>query len=69
MAVFAIAEQIAAAMVSLVTIFVSLFGWRQTYLLSGALFVGCSILAFALIREPVKQRFTFMKKDDNTGNL
>jgi MFS family permease len=68
MAVFAIAEQIAAAMVSLVTVIVSVLGWRQTYLISGAMFVGFSILAFALIREPIKQRFTFMKKDDSTEN-
>ena len=68
MAVFAIAEQIAAAMVSLVTVIVSVLGWRQTYLISGAIFAGCSVLALALIKEPKKQRFTFMKKEDNTGN-
>ena len=67
MAVFAIAEQIAAALVSLVTVIVSVLGWRSTYLMSGALFVGCSALALVLIREPKKQRFTFVKKEDTSS--
>lgn len=54
MAVFAIGEQIAAALVSLVTVIISVIGWRMTYIGSGAIFIGCSILALVLIREPTR---------------
>jgi len=52
MAVFAIAEQIAAGLVSFVTIMISRLGWRNTYLLSGGLFVTFGFISLICIREP-----------------
>lgn len=59
MAVFAIAEQIAAGLVSLVTVLISALGWRMTYFASGGIFIGAGIIGLMVIREPPRQRFTF----------
>jgi len=54
MAVFAIAEQIAAGLVSLVTVMITHLGWRQTYLFSGGIFVAAGFLSLVVIREPLR---------------
>ena len=33
--------------------------------MSGALFVGCSLLALFLIREPKKQQYTYIRNDES----
>jgi len=63
MAVFGIAEQLAAALVNTVTIFITSFGWMNTYISIGAFFVGVGIIGLLVIREPVRGRFTYVQKD------
>lgn len=52
MAVFGIAEQIAASLINTVTIFITALGWVNTYVSIGAFFVGIGVIGLIVIREP-----------------
>ena len=63
MAVFGIAEQLAAALVNTVTIFITALGWVNTYVSIGIFFIGVGVIGLIVIREPSRQKFTYVQKD------
>jgi len=63
MAVFGIAEQFAAALINTVTIFITYLGWVNTYISIGVFFIGIGLIGFLVIREPQRQKYTYVQKD------
>ena len=63
MAVFGIAEQFGAALLNTTTIFISALGWVNTYIAIGAFFIGVGMIGLLVIKEPMRQKYTYVQKD------
>lgn len=60
MGAFAVAESLSDGLTSFATVIIGFIGWRQTYIYIGAFFVGVGLVGMAAIKEPVRNRFTYI---------
>ena len=62
MGMFALAESLSDGLTSLTTVVIANIGWRKTYIMFGTIFMGIGIVGLTVIKEPVRQRYTYISK-------
>jgi MFS family permease len=62
MGLFALAESLSDGLTSFATVVIASVGWRKTYIMFGTIFMGIGLVGLTAIKEPVRQRFTYINK-------
>ena len=62
MGLFAVSESLSDGLTSFATVVIANIGWRKTYILFGTLFIGVGLIGLSAIKEPVRQRYTYIGK-------
>jgi len=68
MGLFALAESLSDGLTSFATIVIAGLGWRKTYIVFSTIFIGIGLVGLAAIKEPIRQRFTYINKQVSGAN-
>jgi len=68
MGLFAVSESLSDGLTSFATVVIANIGWRKTYILFGTLFIGIGLIGLSAVKEPVRQRYTYIGKQTEAQN-
>jgi cytochrome c biogenesis protein CcdA len=64
-AILGVASSFGGAIINETTLFISIWGWRDTFRIIAGILLGFTVIAFFILNEPARGKFTFIKKGQN----
>lgn len=64
-AILGVSSSFGGAIINETTLFISIWGWRDTFRIIAGILLGFTVIAFFILNEPARGKFTFIKKGQN----
>jgi len=65
-AILGVSSSFGSAIINETTLFISMWGWRDTFKIIAGVLAGFTVLAFFILHEPIRGKYTFINKGQIT---